>query len=145
MRNLTLLFTFLSLSVSAENFNIKMVNTDSSGQIMVFDPPFLKVNVGDTITFIPADALHNSKSVSNLIPSSAVPWEGAMDEKITVELDVEGIYVYQCTPHLALGMIGVIQVGNPVNLKQINNNIAPLESLIAINKDRVKNYLSNVN
>jgi len=136
---------FLALSVSAENFNIKMVNTDSSGQIMVFDPPFLKVNVGDTITFIPADALHNSKSVSNLIPSSAVPWEGAMDEKITVELDVEGIYIYQCTPHLALGMIGVIQVGNPVNLKQINNNIAPLESLIAINKDRVKNYLSNVN
>ena len=145
MRNLTLLFMFLALSVSAENFNIKMVNTDSSGQIMVFDPPFLKVNVGDTITFIPADALHNSKSVSNLIPSSAVPWEGAMDEKITVELDVEGIYIYQCTPHLALGMIGVIQVGNPVNLKQINNNIAPLESLIAINKDRVKNYLSNVN
>ena len=120
MRNLTFLFIFVTLSVSGENFNIKMVNTDSSGQIMVFDPPFLKANVGDTITFIPADALHNSKSVSNLIPSSAAPWEGAMDEKITVELDVEGIYVYQCTPHLALGMIGVIQVGNPVNLKQIN-------------------------
>tara|TARA_B100000925_G_C21873319_1_gene415232 strand:+ start:176 stop:613 length:438 start_codon:yes stop_codon:yes gene_type:complete len=145
MHNLTLLFTFLSLSVSAENFNIKMVNTDSSGQIMVFDPPFLKVNVGDTITFIPADALHNSKSVTNLIPSSAAPWEGAMDEKITIELNVEGIYVYQCTPHLALGMIGVIQVGNPVNLRQINNNISPLESLIAINKDRVKNYLSKIN
>ncbi len=145
MRNLTFLLMLSALSVSAENFNIKMVNTDSSGQIMVFDPPFLKANVGDTITFIPADALHNSKSVSNLIPSSAAPWEGAMDEKITVELDVEGIYVYQCTPHLALGMIGVIQVGNPVNLEQINDNIAPLESLIAINKDRVKNYLSKIN
>jgi len=145
MRNLTFLLMLLALSVSAENFNIKMVNTDSSGQIMVFDPPFLKANVGDTITFIPADALHNSKSVSNLIPSSAAPWEGAMDEKITVELDVEGVYVYQCTPHLALGMIGVIQVGNPVNLEQINDNIAPLESLIAINKDRVKNYLSKIN
>ncbi len=145
MRNLTFLLMLLALSVSAENFNIKMVNTDSSGQIMVFDPPFLKANVGDTVTFIPADALHNSKSVSNLIPSSAAPWEGAMDEKITVELDVEGIYVYQCTPHLALGMVGVIQVGNPVNLKQINDNIAPLESLIAINKDRVKNYLSKIN
>ena len=145
MRNLTFLLMLLALSVSAENFNIKMVNTDSSGQIMVFDPPFLKANVGDTVTFIPVDALHNSKSVSNLIPSSAAPWEGAMDEKITVELDVEGIYVYQCTPHLALGMVGVIQVGNPVNLKQINDNIAPLESLIAINKDRVKNYLSKIN
>jgi len=145
MRNLTFLLMLLALSVSAENFNIKMVNTDSSGQIMVFDPPFLKANVGDTVTFIPADALHNSKSVSNLIPSSAAPWEGAMDEKITVELDVEGVYVYQCTPHLALGMIGVIQVGNPVNLEQINDNIAPLESLIAINKDRVKNYLSKIN
>ena len=68
-----------------------------------------------------------------------------MDEKITVELNTEGIYVYQCTPHLALGMIGVIQVGNPVNLQEISENITPLESLIAINKERVKDYLSNVN
>ena len=122
-----------------------MVNTDSSGQIMVFDPPYLKANIGDTVTFIPADALHNTKSVQNLIPSSAAPWEGAMDEKITVELNVEGIYVYQCTPHLALGMIGVIQVGNPVNLQEINDNISPLEASIAINKERVKNYLSQIN
>ncbi len=145
MRFFTLLLTFLAVSVGAENFNIKMVNTDSSGQIMVFDPPYLKANIGDTVTFIPVDALHNSKSVKNLIPSSATPWEGAMDEKITVELNVEGIYIYQCTPHLALGMIGVIQVGNPVNLQEIDNNISPLESSIAINKERVKNYLSQIN
>ena len=41
MRHIAFLFIFLALSASAENFNIKMVNTDSSGQIMVFDPPFL--------------------------------------------------------------------------------------------------------
>ena len=145
MRFFTLLLTSLAVSVGAENFNIKMVNTDSSGQIMVFDPPYLKANIGDTVTFIPADALHNTKSVQNLIPSSAAPWEGAMDEKITVELNVEGIYVYQCTPHLALGMIGVIQVGNPVNLQEINDHISPLEASIAINKERVKNYLSQIN
>ena len=75
MRHIAFLFIFLALSASAENFNIKMINTDSSGQIMVFDPPFLKANIGDTVTFIPADALHNSKSVPNLIPSSAAPWE----------------------------------------------------------------------
>ena len=145
MRNLTFLFMFLALTVSAENFNIKMVNTDSSGQIMVFDPPYLKANIGVTVTFIPTDTLHNSKSVQNLIPPSATPWEGAMDEKLTVELNVEGIYIYQCTPHLALGMVGVIQVGNPVNLQEINDNISPLESSIAINKERVKNYLSQIN
>ena len=82
---------------------------------------------------------------SGQAPSSAAPWEGAMDEKITVELNTEGIYVYQCTPHLALGMIGVIQVGNPVNLQEISENITPLESQIAINKERVKDYLSNIN
>ena len=145
MRSFTFLLIFMALSVSAENFNIKMLNTDSSGQIMVFDPPFLRADVGDTVTFIPADALHNSKSVSNFIPSSATPWEGAMDEKITVELNVEGIYVYQCTPHLALGMIGVIQVGRPVNLAEINENIPSLESMIAINKERVKTYISKIN
>ena len=67
--------------VTAENFNVKMVNTDASGQVMVFDPPFVKANLGDTVTFLPTDMLHNSQSVPGLIPSSANPWNGAMNEK----------------------------------------------------------------
>ena len=135
----------LTSFVAAENFDVKMVNADASGQVMVFDPPFIKANVGDTVTFLPTDMLHNSQSVPGLIPSSANSWNGAMNEKITVELNAEGVYVYQCTPHIALGMIGVIQVGNPTNIDDVKNSVSSLESMIVMNKERVQQYLAQVN
>ena len=135
----------LTSFVAAENFDVKMVNADASGQVMVFDPPFIKANVGDTVTFLPTDMLHNSQSVPGLIPSSANSWNGAMNEKITVELNAEGVYVYQCTPHIALGMIGVIQVGSPTNINDVKESISSLESMIVMNKERVQQYLSKVN
>ena len=139
------LIALLTSFVAAENFDVKMVNADASGQVMVFDPPFIKANVGDTVTFLPTDMLHNSQSVPGLIPSSANSWNGAMNEKITVELNVEGVYVYQCTPHIALGMIGVIQVGSPTNIDDVKNSVSSLESMIVMNKERVQQYLSQVN
>ena len=137
--------TLLTSFVTAENFDVKMVNADASGQVMVFDPPFIKANVGDTVTFLPTDMLHNSQSVPGLIPSSANSWNGAMNEKITVELNAEGVYVYQCTPHIALGMIGVIQVGSPTNIDDVKSSISSLESMIVMNKERVQQYLAQVN
>ena len=139
------LIALLSSFVTAENFDVKMVNADASGQVMVFDPPFIKANVGDTVTFLPTDMLHNSQSVPGLIPSSASSWNGAMNEKITIELNAEGVYVYQCTPHIALGMIGVIQVGSPTNIHDVRNSVSSLETMIVMNKERVQQYLSQVN
>ena len=138
------LISLLTSFVAAENFDVKMVNADASGQVMVFDPPFIKANVGDTVTFLPTDMLHNSQSVPGMIPSSASSWNGAMNEKITIELNTEGVYVYQCTPHIALGMIGVIQVGEASNIDDIKNSASSLESMIVMNKERVQQYLSQV-
>ena len=144
MNKLILCLCLLVSFISAENFDIKMVNADASGQVMVFDPPFIKANIGDTVTFLPTDMLHNSQSVPGLIPSSASSWNGAMNEKITIELNTEGVYVYQCTPHIALGMIGVIQVGEATNIDNIKNSSSALESMIVMNKERVQEYLSQV-
>ena len=88
--------------------------------------------------------LHNSQSVPGLVPFSAKAWNGAMNEKITIKLNTEGVYVYQCTPHIALGMIGIIQVGNPINIDDIQNSISSLESMIVMNKERVREYLEKV-
>ncbi len=137
--------TLLCSSLFAEDHFVKMVNTDANGQIMVFDPPFLKFWVGDTVTFLPTDALHNSQSISYLSPNDGDSWLGEMNEELKVEFSTEGVYVYQCAPHIALGMIGVIQVGAPSNLDEINNNLAALETMIAVNKNRAKDYLSLVN
>ena len=56
--------TLLCSSLFAEDHFVKMVNTDANGQIMVFDPPFLKVSVGDTVKqrmlFITHNPFHTS-------------------------------------------------------------------------------------
>ena len=138
------LIVLVTSFVAAENFDVKMVNANASGSVMVFDPPFIKADVGDTVTFLPTDMLHNSQSVPGLIPSSANSWNGAMNEKITVELNAEGVYIYQCTPHIALGMSGVIQVGNHLNIDDIKKSVSSLESMIVMNKERVQQYLELV-
>src|SRR5690606_16710497 len=76
------------------------------------EPAFLKVAPGDTITFVNATKGHNSEAIANKIPEGAEVWKGKINQEITVTLDVEGYYAYKCTPHTALGMVGLIQVGD---------------------------------
>ena len=84
----------------------------------VFEPAILRINPGDSVTFVPTDAGHNSASKRGMIPESASPWNGAIDENLTVEFTVPGIYGHICVPHYEWGMVGLIVVGNDLsNLK----------------------------
>ena len=111
---------------------------------MVFEPAVLRVNVGDTIHFEPTDPAHNSESVPGLTPADSVTWKGTMNEKISVTLDKEGVYVYQCTPHLPLAMVGVIVAGEPTNMEQIRANADSLTKKFGMNQDRLEQYLSGL-
>lgn len=130
-----------SLSVFAADHEIKMLNQGPDG-IMVFEPGFLKANPGDTVTFVSVDPGHDSASVK--VPEGAEPWKGEIGQSVTAKLDKEGVYVYKCVPHLPLGMVGVIQVGKPVNLKEAKAAAAELEGSIATNKERLQKYMSEV-
>ena len=78
---------------------------------MQFEPAFLKIAPGDTVTFIATDKAHNSEAIPNMIPEGAETWKGKINEEITVTFNQEGVYGYKCQPHFALGMVGLIQVG----------------------------------
>lgn len=82
---------------------------------MQFEPAFLKVEAGDTVTFVATDKSHNSESLNDAIPEGADGWKGKINEEITVTFEAEGLYAYKCTPHLGLGMVGLIQVGDDAN------------------------------
>ena len=131
----------VALNLSAAEHEVKMLNFGDGGS-MIFEPGFLKVNKGDTIHFKSVDLAHNSESVEGLIPAGASPWKGEINENISVTLNEEGVYVYQCTPHLILGMIGVIQVGEAVNLNEVKANVGKLT--FAVNPERLSNYLNLV-
>ena len=120
----------------------KMLNFGNDGS-MVFEPGFLKVNVGDTLHFKSVDMAHNSESSTGLIPVNASGWKGNINEDISITLTEEGVYVYQCTPHLILGMVGVIQVGSPINIDQIKENLGSLT--FAVNAERLQGYIDQVN
>lgn len=95
-----------------------MLNKGSDGQMMQFEPAFLQVAPGDTVTFVPTDKGHSSDSIDGMIPDGATPWQGKISQGITVTLTVPGVYGYKCLPHFGLGMVGLIEVGtSPSNLE----------------------------
>lgn len=132
----------VSLSEGSEH-EVKMLNMSSAGS-MVFEPPVLKVSVGDTIHFKAVDLSHNSASIAGMVPDGASSWSGGMNQDISVTLDTEGVYVYQCDPHAMMAMVGVIQVGNPVNLEAVKAQAGPKKAGFVMNQSRLDEYLSQL-
>ena len=119
---------------------VEMKNTGADGT-MVFEPAVVKAEVGDTVTFVPTDMAHNSELVPGLAPQGATSWKGGIGQAVSVTLDKEGVYVYQCLPHVVMAMVGVIVAGQPTNLDQVMADSAALKARFALNKDRLDNYL----
>ena len=122
---------------------VRMLNIGPGGS-MVFDPPVIKVSVGDTILFKATDLSHNSASIKDMIPGGASAWAGALNQDVSVKLENEGIYVYQCDPHLVMAMVGVIQVGAATNLEEIKRAARNLKSTFAMNAERLETYISRL-
>ena len=132
----------IELSTGSEH-TIKMLNVGPSGT-MVFDPAVIKVSIGDTIHFKSTDMAHNSVSIRNMTPSGAKGWTGLMNEDISVTLESEGIYVYQCDPHHMMAMVGVIQVGDATNINEIKQGTENLKKNFIMNTERLDSYLSQL-
>tara|TARA_Y100000768_G_C23587754_1_gene500161 strand:- start:89 stop:520 length:432 start_codon:yes stop_codon:yes gene_type:complete len=143
MKNIVLLILIsISNILYTAEYEVKMLNFGAEGG-MVFEPGFLRVEVGDTINFIATDISHNTESIAGLIPEGAQGWSGTINENVSVVIDKEGVYVYQCTPHLILGMVGVIQAGESVNREKVMASIDKVT--IAVNQERLTSYLDQVN
>ena len=135
--------TLISLSISSEQHIVKMLNAGKEG-MMVFEPAYISVNKGDTVKFVATDLAHNSASVEGMIPDGATPWVGTMSKDIEVTLTKEGIYVYQCTPHNMMAMVGVIKVESSANLDQVKRKAAEFKKTFLMNQERLDNYLSKI-
>ena len=104
----------LAGGASAAEFEVKMLNKGAKGA-MVFEPDFLKVAPGDTVKFVPTDKSHSVESINGMIPDGATPFEGKLNEEFSVTLTAPGVYGVKCKPHYAMGMVALIEVGEPVN------------------------------
>ena len=59
-----LLLVFVCSSARAENIVIEMLNKDSDGNKMVFSEQVARINVGDTITWLPTSKGHNVEMIA---------------------------------------------------------------------------------
>lgn len=146
MKNIHQIILTTSLVLTAFNayaaeHEIKMLNSGANGS-MVFEPGFLKVAPGDTVKFIPTDAGHNTTSYST--PDGGASWSSDFNQEITVTMDKEGVYIYKCTPHLVMAMVGVIQVGKASNLNEAKTAATTLSAKFVMSKDRLDNYMAKV-
>jgi len=132
----------VQLSEGSEHI-VKMLNSGDGGQ-MIFEPAVIKVSVGDTIHFKATDAAHNSVSIDGMIPAGASSWASQLSQDISITLDAEGVYVYQCDPHVIMAMVGVIQVGEAVNIEEVKNAASNYGSNFLMNTDRLQTYLNQL-
>lgn len=101
----------LTVPAQAAEFEVKMLNKSPDNQMMAFDPPFLKVQLGDTVKFVAADKGHDAESIPGMVPDGATPFKGKISQDISVTFDKPGLYGYRCVPHFGMGMVGLIEVG----------------------------------
>ena len=101
---------------SAAEFDVTMLNRGATGA-MVFEPAMTKVAPGDTVHFIATDAGHDVMSVDGMIPDGGQPFAGELGKDLTITVTAPGVYGFKCKPHYGMGMVGVIIVGEPVNLE----------------------------
>ena len=96
-------------AAGAAEIEVKMLNKGAKGA-MVFEPDFLKLAPGDTVTFKATNPGHNVESVDGMLPAGVAGFEGGLGKDYTMTFTTEGVYGIKCKPHLGMGMVMVIQV-----------------------------------
>ncbi|WP_107860778.1 pseudoazurin [Neisseria weaveri] len=141
MKKYLFLLLFAAGSAFAANHEVKMLDNGADGS-MVFEPGFLKVQPGDTVTFKPTNKGHWVQSKA--LPKGAKEFLSAEDKEFTVKLDKEGVYVYTCPPHRTMNMNGIIQVGKAANKVEVQAMVDEMERRSMQNKGRLKKYMQQV-
>ncbi len=114
------LFILSSYSFSKEVL-IDMLNKRDDGQRMVYSKDIVNVAVGDTVKWLPKDGGHNVEFVAG--PDGfELPPKSYINREVAMKFDIPGIYLYICSPHSIMGMIGLLVVGEDMSNKELIKN-----------------------
>lgn len=86
-----------------------------------FDPVALQIQPGDEVAFTNMGG-HNVNFEEGLIPEGAEAHTSALGDNVSYTFEKEGVYLYKCDPHFAMGMVGAIIVGEPTNMEEVEAN-----------------------
>ncbi len=80
----------LTGAAHAEDFEVQMLNRGDAGT-MIFEPAFLRIAAGDTVTFLATDRGHNAESIPEMTPEGAEVFESSINEEMMGTLETEGL------------------------------------------------------
>ena len=96
---------------------IEMLNKRGKEK-MLYGQDVARVDVGQTITWTPDSKGHNVQFVS--VPEGVEKVKSKLSKEFSYTFEQEGVYLYVCTPHASMGMIGMVIVGeSDVNLDEV--------------------------
>ena len=109
-----LIIIVISNTVNAKTIQIEFTEDDTYSKEVAY------IDVGDTIEWLPKYEGHNVQFLAGPNMNS-LPKSSEVDAFHSVSFDVPGVYLYHCTPHGNMGMLGLVIVGRDFhNLKEIN-------------------------
>ena len=98
------------------DITVDMLNKRDDGAKMVYSEDISRVDVGETITWLPTDKGHNVEFIAG--PDGfEIPKKSKLNKEYSFTFEVPGVYLYQCTPHKGLGMIALVVVGGDTSNK----------------------------
>ena len=119
---------------AAEDITIEMLNKRDDGAKMVYSQEIATIEVGDTVTWVPTNKGHNVEFIAGPDDWDA-PRKSKLNKEVSITFNMPGIYVYQCTPHKSMGMIGLVVVGagdNDVSKAKVKGkSMKKLKALLA--------------
>ena len=102
------IFTFTLLSSNLTFGDTVKINFTADDSYSI---EAVKIDVGDTIEWLPKNKGHNVEFLA--APNiESLPEKSDLDVIHRITFDLPGVYLYQCTPHGNMGMLGLIVVGN---------------------------------
>ena len=110
--SLTIIISLFSTHAIAENYTVDMLNKLGKER-MVYSEKVLSIKVNDEITWKSVDKGHNVEFIG--MPKGASKYKSKISKDAKYTFAQPGIYLYQCTPHKAMGMIGLVVVGEDKN------------------------------
>ena len=106
--SLSIIFSLFSSLAIAETHTIEMLNKLGKER-MVYSEKVISIKVNDEITWKSVDKGHNVEFIG--MPKGASKYKSKISKDAKYTFTQPGIYLYQCTPHKAMGMIGLVVVG----------------------------------
>ena len=119
----------ISTTAYSASETIEMLNK-SGNEMMVYSKKVVKINVGDSILWKASTKGHNVEFIKNGVPEGVDKFKSKMNVDVEYTFTVPGIYAYWCTPHKAMGMIGLVVVGDD------KSNIDKIKSIRFVGKSK---------